>query len=201
MPQINLLPWRDEQRKRREKEFIVTAVIAALLMGGVVLGVHLHYESRIAYQDQRNQFIETETAALDKKIKEIEDLKKERDRLIARTQVIQNLQSGRPEIVHVFDELVTTLPDGVYYTKVAQKGRAINLQGIAQSNARVASLMRSLGKSKWFNDPKLIEIKDDPKKDTSVRLSSFILNVGQATREKKEKDEEKPQQQASASGG
>lgn len=199
MPRINLLPWRDEQRKRREKEFIVTAVIAALLMGGVVLGVHLHYESRIAYQDQRNTFIETEITSLDKKIKEIEDLKKERDRLIARTQVIQDLQAGRPEIVHVFDELVTTLPDGVYYTKVAQKGRGINLQGVAQSNARVASLMRSLGKSTWFNNPALIEIKDNPQKETSVRLSSFILNVGQATRKKKE--EKQPQQQASASGG
>lgn len=184
MPQINLLPWRDELRKRREKEFIVTAVIAALLMGGVVLGVHLHYESRIAYQDQRNQFIETEIASLDKKIKEIENLKKERDRLIARTKVIQNLQSGRPEIVHVFDELVTTLPDGVYYTKVAQSGRSLNLQGVAQSNARVSSLMRSLDTSTWFTNPSLIEIKSDPKKDESVRLSSFSLNVSQTVQKK-----------------
>ena len=121
MPHINLLPWRDDLRKRREKEFIVTAVIAALMMGGVVLGVHLYYESRIAYQNQRNTFIEAEISGLDKKIKEIENLKKERDRLIARTKVIQDLQAGRPEIVHVFDELVTTLPDGVYYTKVSQK--------------------------------------------------------------------------------
>ena len=186
MPQINLLPWRDELRKRREKEFIITAVIAALLMGGVVLGVHLHYESRIAYQNQRNQFIETEIAALDKKIKEIENLKKERDRLIARTNVIQNLQSGRPEIVHVFDELVTTLPDGVYYTKVAQKGRGLNLQGVAQSNARVSSLMRSLDTSTWFTNPSLIEIKSDSKQEQSVRLSSFSLNVSQAEKKKKE---------------
>ena len=191
MPQINLLPWRDEQRKRRQKEFIVSAVIAALMMGGVVLGVHLHYESRIAYQEQRNTFIETEIAALDKRITEIEDLKKERDRLIARTQVIQDLQSGRPEIVHVFDELVTTLPDGVYYTKVTQKGRALNLQGVAQSNARVASLMRGLDTSTWFEDPSLVEIKDDSKtqKDSPVRLSSFILNVKQASRKKKAEEQ------------
>jgi len=191
MPQINLLPWRDEQRKRRQKEFIVSAVIAALMMGGVVLGVHLHYESRIAYQEQRNTFIETEIAALDKRITEIEDLKKERDRLIARTQVIQDLQSGRPEIVHVFDELVTTLPDGVYYTKVTQKGRALNLQGVAQSNARVASLMRGLDTSTWFEDPSLVEIKDDSQtqKDSPVRLSSFILNVKQASRKKKAEEQ------------
>ena len=192
MPQINLLPWRDEQRKRRQKEFIVSAVMAALMMGGVVLAVHLHYESRIAYQEQRNSFIETEIASLDKKITEIEDLKKERDRLIARTQVIQNLQSGRPEIVHVFDELVTTLPDGVYYTKVTQKGRGLNLQGVAQSNARVASLMRSLDTSTWFENPSLVEIKDDSQtqKESPVRLSSFILNVNQASR-KKEGEEKK----------
>lgn len=190
MPRINLLPWRDELRKRREKEFIVTAVIAALMMGVVVLGVHLHYESRVAYQEQRNTFIETETKSLDKKIEEIANLKKERDSLIARTQVIQSLQSGRPEIVHVFDELVTTLPDGVYYTKVAQKGRGLNLQGVAQSNARVASLMRSLESSKWFVNPALIEIKDDTGKDAAVRLSSFILNVKQASREKKAAEQE-----------
>ena len=184
MPQINLLPWRDELRKRREKDFIITAVIAALLMGGVVLGVHLHYESRIAYQNQRNTFIETEIASLDKKIKEIENLKRERDSLIARTKVIQDLQAGRPEIVHVFDELVTTLPDGVYYTKVTQKGRRLSLQGIAQSNARVSSLMRSLDTSTWFDNPSLVEIKADPQKDTSKRLSTFNLNVSQTTQKK-----------------
>ncbi len=189
MPHINLLPWRDELRKRREKEFIITAVIAALLMGAVVLGVHLHYESRIAYQNQRNTFIETEITALDKKIKEIENLKKERDRLIARTQVIQDLQAGRPEIVHVFDELVTTLPDGVFYTKVAQKGRGINLHGVAQSNARVSSLMRSLDTSTWFENPSLVEITADREKDRAVRLSKFNLNVSQTT--KKNRDENK----------
>ena len=190
MPHINLLPWRDELRKRREKEFIVTAVIAALMMGGVVLGVHLHYESRIAYQNQRNTFIETEISALDKKIKEIENLKKERDRLIARTKVIQDLQAGRPEIVHVFDELVTTLPDGVYYTKVAQKGRGLNLHGVAQSNARVSSLMRSLSTSTWFENPSLVEITADLQKKRAVRLSKFKLNVSQATKKKQDENTE-----------
>ena len=184
MPHINLLPWRDELRKRREKEFIVTAVIAALMMGGVVLGVHLHYESRIAYQNQRNTFIDTEISALDKKIKEIENLKKERDSLIARTKVIQDLQAGRPEIVHVFDELVTTLPDGVYYTKVSQKGRQLNLTGVAQSNARVSSLMRSLNTSTWFDNPELVEITTSEQKETAVRLSKFILKVGQEKQKK-----------------
>ncbi len=190
MPHINLLPWRDELRSRREKEFVITAVMAALLMCGVVLGVHLHYESRVAYQNQRNIFIETETATLDKKIKEIEDLKKRRDRLIARTRVIENLQAGRPEIVHVFDELVTTLPDGVYYTQVAQNGRSLNLKGVAQSNARVSSLMRSLDASTWFENPSLVEIKADPQKNTSVRFSTFSLNVSQLVQKKEGEEQE-----------
>jgi type IV pilus assembly protein PilN len=190
MSHINLLPWRDELRKRREKEFIITAVVAAVLMGGVVFGVHLHYESRVAYQNQRNSFIETEIAALDEKIKEIENLKKERNRLIARTKVIQNLQAGRPEIVHVFDELVTTLPDGVYYTKVEQKGRSLNLQGVAQSNARVSSLMRSLDASTWFENPSLVEIKADPQKNTSVRFSTFSLNISQLVQKKEGEEQE-----------
>ena len=184
MPQINLLPWRDELRKRREKEFIITAVIAALMMGGVVLGVHLHYESRIAYQTQRNSFIETEIAGLDKKLKEIENLKKERDSLIARTKVIQDLQAGRPEIVHVFDELVTTLPEGVYYTQVTQKGRKLSLQGVAQSNARVSSLMRSLETSTYFDNPDLKVITTKQEKDASGRLSTFNLNVSQTVQKK-----------------
>ncbi len=194
MPHINLLPWRDDLRKRREKEFIVTAVIAALMMGGVVLGVHLYYESRIAYQNQRNTFIEAEISGLDKKIKEIENLKKERDRLIARTKVIQDLQAGRPEIVHVFDELVTTLPDGVYYTKVSQKGRRLNLTGVAQSNARVSSLMRSLNTSTWFDNSELVEITASDQKDTGVRLSKFILKVGQ------EKQKKATEEQAGSGG-
>jgi len=189
MPHINLLPWRDDLRKRREKEFIVTAVIAALMMGGVVLGVHLHYESRIAYQNQRNTFIEAEISGLDKKIKEIENLKKERDSLIARTKVIQDLQAGRPEIVHVFDELVTTLPDGVYYTKVSQKGRRLDLTGVAQSNARVSSLMRSLDTSTWFDNPELVEITTSEQKATAVRLSKFILKVGQEKQKKANEEE------------
>ena len=192
MPHINLLPWRDELRKRREKEFIITAVAAAVLMGAVVFGVHLHYTGLITHQNARNQFLETEIAALNKKIEEIQELQKERDRLIARTKVIQELQSGRPEIVHVFEEIVNTIPDGVYYTKIAQNGRSLSLEGIAQSNARVSSLMRRLEGSDYFQNPKLLEIKADPKgDDTGVRLSSFSLNIHQAAKQQQKADGDK----------
>jgi type IV pilus assembly protein PilN len=189
MPHINLLPWRDELRKRREKEFIATALMAALLMGGVVFGVHLHYQSRIEYQTERNAYMEKEIALLNEKIEEIKELTRERDRLIARTKVIQELQSGRPEVVHMFDEIVTTLPEGVYYTRINQSGRGLNLNGIAQSNARVSSLMRSLDGSSFFENPTLVEIKADNKSESSIRLSDFNLNIKQAT-QKKEGEEE-----------
>ncbi len=117
-------------------------------------------------------------------------MKKKRDSLIARTKVIQDLQAGRPEIVHVFDELVITLPDGVYYTKVAQKGRGLSLQGVAQSNARVSSLMRSLNASTWFENPSLVEITANPQKETAVRLSKFSLNVSQANQKKQDENQE-----------
>jgi type IV pilus assembly protein PilN len=195
MPHINLLPWRDELRKRREKEFIVTAVAAAVLMGAVVFGVHLHYNGLIDHQNTRNQLLETEIAALNKKIEEIQELQKERDRLIARTKVIQELQAGRPEIVHVFEEIVRTLPDGVYYTKIAQNGRKLSLQGVAQSNARVSSLMRSLEASAYFQDPRLEVITTGGEKGkndgTGVRLSEFKLDVNQAAQKKPEDEKSK----------
>jgi len=185
MPHINLLPWRDELRKRREKEFFITAGAAALLMGAVVLGVHLHYAARIDYQTQRNTFLEQEIALLNKKIEEIKALRRERDRLIARTKVIQELQSGRPEVVHLFDEIVATLPEGVYYTKITQRGKSLSLQGVAQSNARVSSLMRQIDASPYLENPSLVEIKVDNNKDSPVRLSAFSLNAQQTSQEKK----------------
>lgn len=190
MPHINLLPWRDELRKRREKEFFITSAAAALLMGGVVLGVHLHYAARIDYQNQRNTFLEQEIALLNKKIEEIKSLRRERDRLIARTKVIQELQSGRPEVVHLFDEIVATLPEGVYYTKITQRGRSLSFQGVAQSNARVSSLMRQIDGSPYLEDPSLVEIKANNNPESPVRLSSFSLNAKQKKQQKEGEGEE-----------
>lgn len=194
MPHINLLPWRDELRKRREKEFFITAGAAALLMGAVVLGVHLHYSARIDYQNARNTFLEQEIALLNKKIEEIKSLRRERDRLIARTRVIQELQSGRPEIVHLFDEIVATLPDGVYYTKISQRGRSLSFQGVAQSNARVSSLMRQIDDSTYLESPSLIEIKANNNPESPIRLSAFSLNA-------KQKKQKKEGEKATEQGG
>lgn len=197
MPHINLLPWRDELRKRRNQEFGIMGGVAIVLMGAVVAGVHWHFQQRIDYQNDRNAFLEQQIASLDKKIKEIQNLDREKERLLARMNIIQQLQSSRPEIVHVVDSIVNTLPEGVFYTSIKQKGRAINVQGVAQSNARVSSLMRQLESSEWFENPNLVEIKATSQPNTApggseVKLSNFNLNILQSKKAKKgDQDEDK----------
>lgn len=193
MPRINLLPWREELRKQRNKEFGVTAVVVGLLMGAIVGVVHFYYVQEIEFQQRRNALLASETARLDKKIKEIKNIEGEKARLLARMQIIQQLQTSRPEIVHLLDEFVTTLPEGVYYTSVQQKGRALSMQGVAQSNARVSSLMRQLDASEYLANPALVEIAAAPKKikgaSEDVRVSNFRLNVKQEERKKASGDE------------
>lgn len=183
MPHINLLPWRVELRQQRNKEFGLTAAVGVLVMAAVLAIVHLHFQSRIRHQNDRNGFLEANIASLDRRIKEIQQLDDEKQRLLARMQIIQRLQSSRPEVVHLFDELVQTLPEGVYYTRIQQKGRILNIHGVAQSNARVSSLMRQLERSEWLENPSLVEIKADMRKatggDQGIRLSNFQLNVSQ----------------------
>ena len=197
MPQINLLPWREDLRRRRQKQFGVTAGVAVVLMLAVIGGVHLHFQSLIDHQQARNDFLNKHIKQLDKQIKEIRNLKNQRTRLLARTEKIQQLQSGRPDIVHLVDELVKTLPEGVYYTKVTQKGRRLSLDGVAQSNARVSSLMRQLDGSDWMQDPKLLQIVaagGKKRRGAAFRNSTFKLNINQT---KKKKAEE----QAAANSG
>lgn len=190
MPQINLLPWREELRGRRQKEFLTLVVVTLLVMGGVVGGMHLHMLGRIDYQVDRNTYVQAEIEKLQKQIEEIKSLKRQKERLLARTAKIQQLQSGRPDIVHLMDELVTTLPDGVYFTRLVQKGGVLALNGIAQSNARVSSLMRKLEASTWLETPGLKEIRrDKPAAGQEVRNSIFALSIKQ-TKQKSKKDEE-----------
>jgi type IV pilus assembly protein PilN len=183
MPRINLLPWREELRKQRNKDFGVTAVVVALLMGAIVGVVHFYYVQEIEFQQRRNALLASETAKLDKKIKDIKNIEGEKARLLARMQIIQQLQTSRPEIVHLLDEFVTTLPEGVYYTSVQQKGRALSMQGVAQSNARVSSLMRQLDASDYLENPTLVQITAGVGKrkgaTEDLRLSNFRLNINQ----------------------
>jgi type IV pilus assembly protein PilN len=195
MPQINLLPWREELRKQRNKEFGISAAVAVLLMGAVVAGVHYHFQERIAFQQKRNAFLEAEIAKLDQKIKQIQQIDAEKQRLLARMQIIQKLQSSRPEIVHLFDEFVRTIPEGVYFTSIAQKDRDLNIQGIAQSNARVSTLMRQMEASDYLVNPALVEIVAGSQKiagtEEEVRLSRFQLNIKQEDQKKAEEEGDK----------
>jgi type IV pilus assembly protein PilN len=182
MPHINLLPWREEQRRQRNKDFGAMCFLFAVLILVTVGSVHFWFTDQIGKQSKRNNFVEEKITELDMKIKEIKELDAEKDALEARMTIIQELQSSRPEIVHLFDEVVSTLPEGIFYTKITQKGRSLTLTGVAQSNARVSSLMRNIEGSEWMKNPKLKEIKRDQKKATeqeTLRLSNFILTTSQ----------------------
>jgi type IV pilus assembly protein PilN len=177
MARINLLPWREAERKRRQRDFaaIMGAALAAAAL--VAFGVHLQMEAMIAGQQARNQYLQSQIAALDVQIKKIQDLEATKANLIARMNVIQSLQKSRPEVVHLFDELVVTVPEGIYLTKVEQTGKSVIVEGQAQSNARVSSFMRNIEASEWVGDPtlQLIENKDQ----TGTGLSRFRLRFEQ----------------------
>ena len=177
MAKINLLPWRDELRKELQKQFYTTVgafVVLTLCAWGAI---HFINTQRIEYQQTRNQFLNEQIAHLDEKIKEIERLEKEKQRLKARIEAIEQLQGNRPLIVRLFDELVTSLPDGVSIVTVKQAGKAITISGVAQSNARVSSFMRKLEGSDWLTDPQLdvIQAKDEQ----GQRLSNFTMRFNQ----------------------
>lgn len=192
MPNINLLPWREELRAQRQKEFGVMAVLAVLVMAGVVFLVKLQFDAMIDYQNQRNQYLDQEIAKLDKKIAKIKDLEREKQNLLARMRIVERLQTSRPEVVHLFDEMVATLPEGVYLTSLVQKGRIITLDGFAQSNARVSSFMRKLEGSTWLEQPDLKLIQSVSSAALGgVRLSKFKLSVKQTKPKNPEAEEGK----------
>ena len=156
---INLLPHREERRKRSRNHFFVvaagTAVVGALIVGLM----HTYYGEKIDAQQRRNQFLTSEIGKLDKQIAEINKLKDEIRALLARKQIIETLQADRAQTVHLLDDLVKRMPDGVYLKSLSQKGLRVNLLGYAQSNARVSTLMRNIEASQWLGDPELIEVK------------------------------------------
>lgn len=159
MARINLLPWREERRKARQKEFVGMLGLAAL--AGVLASFLLvsMYNSRISGQTARNDYLRGEITAVDAQIKEIDALDKQKARLLARKDVIEQLQSNRSQMVHLFDELVKTIPDGVALTAIKQEGEQLTLSGRSQSNARVSTYMRNLEGSGWITSPDLTVIE------------------------------------------
>jgi type IV pilus assembly protein PilN len=178
MPRINLLPWREAERKRKRQEFGVGVVAAMVLAGVLSLAVNRWIQSEIDDQNDRNQYLNTEIASLDKQIVEILALDQQKQRLLARTQVIEQLERSRPEIVHIFDQLVRTLPDGVFLTSIKQTDRKIQLKGVAQSSTRVASYMRSLDESEWLTNAsvEIMQIKGTGDAATEFTLTAVQEN-------------------------
>ncbi len=195
MPRINLLPWRETLKKEREIRFGIFAGVALVCAGLVVLGVHIYMQSWIGYQKDRNAYLEREIEEANKKIEEIEQLDKYKMGLVNRMNIIQELQKSRPKVVHLFDELVRQIPDGVYFTSMKQKDKTITLAGVAQSEARVSSLMRNVEKSAYLTNPRIIyiEAKDQKNAQTdSVRgVHMFELETMQI-KDKDEFDQEVP---------
>lgn len=155
MPSINLLPWRQALRQRRRKEFLIGIGAAVALAVVVALLAHLTVSSMIDAQKRRNELLKAEISELDKAIEQILVLEEQKARMIARMQVIDTLQSSRPEVVKLFDEIVATLPEGVYLTSVKQGGRKIEFNGVAQSSTRVSAFMRNIDASESLSAPEL----------------------------------------------
>lgn len=178
MARINLLPWREEQRKEQRRQFFVVLGGSAILMLLVVGYVHLHINGMIQTQESRNNYLQTQIKDVESKIKEIDNLERQRQQLLARMRVIEQLQGDRSVIVHLFEELAKAVPEGLHLTNVKQTGRNLTVQGVAQSNARVSSFMRNLDASPWFANPVLEIIQVDDKGQRGSR--AFTLRVNQA---------------------
>jgi len=190
MTRINLLPWREELRQEQKKQFATMAVMTCILAAAIVGLIHFQMQAKIDYQLSRNRFLNNEIAKVDEEIKEISELQKVRRSLIERMEVIQDLQGSRPSIVHLFTEIVSTVPNGVYLKTLTQTGGNLLVNGEAESNARVSTYMRNLSASEWLKDPNLtvIEIEDI----TVNRISAFTLTVKQTSpnaTEEEEKDD------------
>lgn len=179
MTRINLLPWREEQRQDQKKQFAMMAMLTCVLAAVIVLLLHIQMQGKIDYQLSRNQYLNSEITKVDEEIKEIKELKKVRRSLVERMEVIQDLQGSRPSIVHLFSEIVSTVPNGVFLETLSQTGSNLLINGQAESNARVSTYMRNLSGSEWLKDPNLtvIEIEDI----TVTRISTFTLTVKQTS--------------------
>lgn len=175
MIRINLLPHRELKRKARQQQFAVLAGLTAGLGVLIIWGVHEMVMDKIDHQNERNQYLQNEIAALDRQIVEIKSIKEKIQEMLTRKEIVESLQGNRVRVVHMLDEVARQLPEGVYLKSLKQTNEHLHLAGYAQSNAWVSTLMRNLDTSPWMESPLLIEIKAAT--ENGVRLSEFDLNV------------------------
>jgi type IV pilus assembly protein PilN len=177
MPRINLLPWREEERKRRQRDFGVALAGGVLAAIAVVLLTMFAFNQMISNQESRNQRLETEIAELQKSITEIDGLERQKERLLARMDIIEQLQKSRPEIVHLFDEVARQIPEGVYLSGMKQTGSRVEVRGVAQSSTRVSALMRQIDASEWMGDPEVDRVETT--QSGNSRQAEFVVYLKQ----------------------
>lgn len=186
MSRLNLLPWREEARASTKRTFIFSAIGALLMGAAAVAGWHTWMEQSIEHQEARNKYLNEEILVLEKDIQDIKSLEETRKALSDRIGIIDRLQSTRPGIVHLFDEMVKSLPSGLYLTELKQNGNTITLQGKSESNARVSSYLDRLNSSPWLSSTDLDIISIDKKNKSDIRLRNFKLDVTQLLKPAKE---------------
>jgi len=177
MPSINLLPWREAERLKRQRDFGMAMGAAVAAAIAVVMLSMLAYSQMISAQNFRNDRLKAEIVELEKSIAEIDGLEQQKERLLARMEIIEELQKSRPEIVHLFDELARQLPEGVYLTGMKQTGARVEIRGVAQSSTRVSALMRQIDASDWLGDPEVERV--ETKQSGSSRQSEFVVYLKQ----------------------
>lgn len=180
MAKINLLPWREEKRKQREKSFYTGLVFSVLSAGAIVFAASVQIDVMISYQKSRNSYLTTEIKQVEKSIAEIRDLQKKKKSLLERMKVIQKFQTNRSDSVRLLDEIAKVLPEGVHLTSYKQNAKKQEFQGVAQSNARVSAFMRNIARSEWLEKPDLNVIKAKGKvKGDRYKYSTFELTAVQ----------------------
>lgn len=195
MTKINLLDWRAARREKRRQEFLTRMGLGVVAALSILVLAWMSMNNAITGQQQRNEYLVQQIAETDQKIKEIEELEKVKENLLARMRVIERLQASRSATVHFFDELVNTLPDGILLTLIKQTGDNVQIDGIAESNGRISTYIKNLEASPWFNNPRLVVIKTSEK--NRQREGQFTLQVQNLTKQSKE-DQEKAK---AAAGG
>lgn len=186
MAHINLLPWREEQRQEQTRQFTTIALLSLILTAAIMLMVHVGFGNQIDHQKYRNQLLQNEIKTLDTSLQQIATLEETKEKLLARMDVIQSLQQRRPQIVHLFDDFVRTVPEGIFLTSIKQVGEQLTIKGVAESNGRVSAYMRNIDASDWMATPRLKVI--ETKKGT-LRSSDFTLVTSQSLPDDKDNND------------
>lgn len=177
MPRINLLPWREEERKKRQRDFGVALAGGVVAAAAVILLTMFAYNQMISNQESRNERLTQEIATIQARIEEIDGLERQKERLLARMEIIEQLQKSRPEIVHLFDEMARQLPEGVYLTGMKQTGSRVEVRGVAQSSTRVSAFMRSIDASEWMGNPEVDRVETT--QSGASRQAEFVVYLRQ----------------------